>query len=170
MNSGVFLLKQTNQEEFPNIADYPSLNSLYRIHTHTQNRSLFVIGLKYKIMKPHDRLLPWQNECFNGILQNEYTSSLHGTTFKEISKTFRNEYKTISSNIIKPHTASPFFQNLSNSHPFVKWKSKMKIVNNTRVKSEVKTVFWRVLTNNLYLGERAYDHLTYKVVASYKVA
>ena len=54
-----------------------------------------------------------------------------------------------------------FFQNLSNTHPFIKWKNKMQVINNTRVKSECKTVFWRVLTNNLYLGECAYNHLTY---------
>ena len=160
-NNNIFLLKQTNQENFPNTNDYPSLNSLYRIHTHTKNNNQYVIGLIYKIMKSNDKLLPWNNECFHGILQNEYTSSLHGANFKEISKTFRHTYKTSSTNSIKPHTISPFFQNLSNTHPFIKWKTKMKVINNTRVKSECKTVFWRVLTNNLYLGECAYDHLTY---------
>ena len=113
-------------------------------------------------MKQHDNKLQWHKECLYGLPQHAFETTLDGDKFSEISKSFRQTYTATSTNTLESHSTSPFFQLLTTQHPFVKWKYKMTTINNTRVKAECKTVFWRVLSNNLYLGERAFNYLKYK--------
>ena len=161
-DSNPHLLIPTQSINQPGLNEYPPLSDLFRIHTYDdRDKNTYAIGLKYKHMVGRSNF-SWKGECFFGILQSEYSSCHRGSTFSDINKNFRKSCKTVSANTIAPHEPDPSFQELCDAHSDIDWHKKMQSIRNCRVDPKCKNTLWRVITNNLYLGDRAYRHLTYK--------
>ena len=82
--------------------------------------------------------------------------------FSSISKNFRNKYCPAkhSSNHLTEHEASEHFANLCASSPHINWDKRFKYLSQCRYNPLTKNLFWRIPTNNLYMSERAADHLS----------
>jgi hypothetical protein len=54
------------------------------------------------------------------------------------------------------------FATIKNNNPTIDWHKKFQAIKNAYVESNVKNVIWRMIAGKLYLGNIAFDYLTFR--------
>ena len=146
----------------PGQGGYPHISDLYRIHTHNTSCNTYTVGLAYKHIAAHDNHMSWHNECFFGIRQGLYISpfGLPAAEFSSISKNFRHNHCFVNNSLtLTTHESSHYFSHICALHPGVDWHKQFQTLNANSSSPRCKNVIWRIITDNLFLGERAAQYL-----------
>ena len=148
-----FVIIKTDQVGRPGLNDYPALKKLFRLHAtpikKTQNYRL--VGLQYKKITEKNTL-SWPTEGSFGIIQNSYETHHKGNTFSAVARNFR---KT-------GYEDNDHFATIKSNNPTIDWHKKFQAIKNAYVESNVKNVIWRMIAGKLYLGNIAFDYLTFR--------